>query len=246
MLITNGNSMWGTVYDSIDETVLQLNIGDCLTFGFFVPSVDSSDLNIRLPILWHVIGKDGKRLKLLSYFFFEHTGYWSVEGSTKAVTWENSEIRHDLNNKFLYDCFDENERNAILTTEVKTKSTGESYIVTHDKLYVPGLEDIEIIPEHLKIVDGYTKYPIRKYVEGRLPASVVWRKNKMGWPSPRKRWIDRFDKRRIGEMLKEPRSDKYFNVPAIRELWRKNPYHYAIERFLNVEIFMRLFDASVT
>ena len=151
MLITNGNSMWGTVYDSIDETVLQLNIGDCLTFGFFVPSVDSSDLNIRLPILWHVIGKDGKRLKLLSYFFFEHTGYWSVEGSTKAVTWENSEIRHDLNNKFLYDCFDENERNAILTTEVKTKSTGESYIVTHDKLYVPGLEDIEIIPEHLKI-----------------------------------------------------------------------------------------------
>lgn len=151
MLITNGNSMWGTVYDSIDETAMRLNIGDCLTFGSFVPSVDSSDLNIRLPMLWHVIGKDRNRLKLLSYFFFEHTGYWSVEGNTKAVSWENSEIRHDLNNKYLYDCFDENERNAILTTEVKTKSTGESYIVTHDKLYVPELEDIESIPEHLKI-----------------------------------------------------------------------------------------------
>lgn len=151
MLITNSNAMWGTVYDGIDETAMRLNIGDCLTFGSFVPSVDSSDLNIRLPMLWHVIGKDGNKLKMLSYFFFEHTGYWSVQGSTKAVTWENSEIRQDLNNKFFYDCFDENERNAILTTEVKTKATGESCIVTHDKLYLPALEDIESIPEHLKI-----------------------------------------------------------------------------------------------
>ena len=151
MLITNGNSMWGTVFDAPGKTAMRLNIGDCLTFGSFVPSVDSSDLNIRLPMLWHVIEKDGSRLKLLSYFFFEHTGYWSAQGSTKAVTWENSEIRHDLNNKYLYDCFDENERNAILTTEVHTKSNDESYIVTHDKLYLPALEDIESIPEHLKI-----------------------------------------------------------------------------------------------
>lgn len=151
MLITNGNSMWGTVFDTPGKKAMRLNIGDCLTFGSFVPPVDSSDLKIRLPMLWHVIGKDGNRLKLLSYFFFEHTGCWPVEGSTKSVTWENSEIRHDLNNKYLYDCFDENERIAILTTEVKTKSTGESYIVTRDKLYVLGFEDIENIPEHLKI-----------------------------------------------------------------------------------------------
>lgn len=151
MLITNGNSIWGTVFDPPGKKAMRLNIGDCLTFGSFVPPVDSSDLKIRLPMLWHVIGKDGNRLKLLSYFFFEHTECWPVEGSTKSVTWENSEIRHDLNNKYLYDCFDENERIAILTTEVKTKSTGESYIVTRDKLYVPGFEDIENIPEHLKI-----------------------------------------------------------------------------------------------
>lgn len=100
------------------------------------------------------------------------------------------------------------------------------------------------IPERLKIVDGYTKYPLRKYIESKLPKSVVWRKNKMGWPSPRKRWIDRFDRKRIAQMLKEPKSAKYFDVSAICALWENDPYHYAIEAFLNVEIFMRLFDAA--
>lgn len=104
------------------------------------------------------------------------------------------------------------------------------------------IEEAVKIPERLKIIDGYTKYPLRKYVEGRLPDSVVWRKNKMGWPSPRKRWIDRFGKRRIEEMLREPRSERYFQIPALRKLWGNHPYHYAMEQFLNVEIFMRLFN----
>ena len=100
------------------------------------------------------------------------------------------------------------------------------------------------IPEHLKIIDGYMKYPLRKYAEGRIPDSVVWRRDKMGWPSPRNRWIDRFDKGRVAEILKEPRSGKYFDIRAVRKLWGRDPYHYAMEAFLNVEIFMRLFDVS--
>ena len=106
------------------------------------------------------------------------------------------------------------------------------------------IEEAVKIPERLKIADGYTKYPLRKYAEGRLPDSVVWRRNKMGWPSPRKRWIDRLDKNKIAEMLKEPRSEKYFDIPAIRSLWKTDPCHYAMEAFLNLEIFMRLFDAA--
>ena len=105
------------------------------------------------------------------------------------------------------------------------------------------MEEASKIPEPLKIIDGYMKYPLRKYAEGRLPGSVVWRRDKMGWPSPRNRWVDRFDRKRVAQMLKESRCGKYFNVPAIRKLWEKDPYHYAVEAFLNVEIFMRLFDA---
>ncbi len=106
------------------------------------------------------------------------------------------------------------------------------------------IEEAVRIPEDMKIIDGYTKYPIRKFIDGRLPDSVVWRRNKMGWPSPWKRWIDCFDKQRIGIMLKEPRSAKYFNIPAVRKLWEQDPYHSAMVQFLNVEIFMRLFDAA--
>ena len=106
------------------------------------------------------------------------------------------------------------------------------------------IEEAVKIPERLKIIDGYTKYPLRKYADGRLPDSVVWRRNKMGWPSPRSRWIDRFDKSQVVAMLKEPRSSKYFDVRAIRALWEINPYHYAMEAFLNMEIFMRLFNAA--
>lgn len=106
------------------------------------------------------------------------------------------------------------------------------------------IEEAIKIPAHLKMVDGYTKYPLRKYVEGRLPDCVVWRRNKMGWSSPRERWIDSFEKNRIEAMLKDPRSDKYYNIAAIRSLWKTNPYHYAMEAFLNLEIFMQLFDAA--
>ena len=137
MLITNGNSILGTVNDDINRMAKRLNVNDCLAFGSFVPNVDSSNLDIRLPMLWHVIDRKENKLKLLSYFFFEHKGYWSVQGSTKAVTWKNAEIRYDLNNKYLYDCFKEVERNAILITEVKTKTSDSSCVITNDKLYVP-------------------------------------------------------------------------------------------------------------
>lgn len=154
MLITNNNSMMGTVYDDINKTALQLKIGDCLTFGSLIPVVDYCDVPIRLPILWSVIDKDDNKLKLLSYFFFEHSGYWSLKNDSSPTTWENTVIRDELNNKYYQDCFSENEKKAILTTEVKTVSFDSSCVITKDKLYVPALEDIENIPEQLKIGRG--------------------------------------------------------------------------------------------
>ena len=155
MLITSANAMMGTVFDDTNEMAMRLNIGDCLTFGSFVPSFDSSDVPVRLPMLWHVIDKQcGSRLKLLSDFFFERTGYWPLHGNSSAVTWKETYIRHDLNSKYYNNCFSEREREAILTTEVKTKTYDSSIITTNDKLFLPALEDIENIPEHLKIGRG--------------------------------------------------------------------------------------------
>lgn len=154
MLIANGDSMMGTVYDNINKMALELKIGDCISFGSFIPDVDSDAPKIHFPMLWHVIDRDGNNLKLLSCFFFEHTGYWSADGNGKPTFWENTDIRRDLNNKYFFDCFNECEQKAILTTEVKTKKNDSEYIVTQDKLYIPSLEDIQNIPEHLKIGRG--------------------------------------------------------------------------------------------
>ena len=66
----------------------------------------------------------------------------------------------------------------------------------------------------------------------------------MGWPSPAKRWISRLDKEKVEQLFVNPRSEKYFNIAEVRNLWDKNPEAFAVEKFLSVEIFMRLFDAT--
>lgn len=97
------------------------------------------------------------------------------------------------------------------------------------------------IPEKMKIQRGYTKYPLREHIKGRLPEAVIWRKNKMGWPSPRNRWMERFDKDEVREYLMNPKSERFFNMKKIRELYKMNPVADAIEQFINVELFMRVF-----
>lgn len=154
MLLTNADYMYGTIYDRTDKMALNLKIGDCISFGSFVPDIDGCEVKVRVPMIWHVIDRKDNKLKLLSYFFFEHIGFWSVDYSPNEIMWGNTEIRKDLNEKFFSECFSESEQKAILTTEVKTNNS--NCVTTQDKLYVPSLEDIKNIPEHLKIGRGLT------------------------------------------------------------------------------------------
>ena len=41
----------------------------------------------------------------------------------------------------------------------------------------------------VKIRDGWTKWILREAVQDCLPASIVWRKNKMGFEAPTKLWL---------------------------------------------------------
>ena len=45
------------------------------------------------------------------------------------------------------------------------------------------------LPVSWLIRDGWTKWILRKSVEGLLPREVVWRKKKMGFPFPIKQWL---------------------------------------------------------
>ena len=48
---------------------------------------------------------------------------------------------------------------------------------------------VSISSEH-KIHKGWTKYPIRATLNGLLPESVVWRKNKFGFEAPVHTWLN--------------------------------------------------------
>ncbi|MEP6712056.1 MAG: asparagine synthase (glutamine-hydrolyzing) [Ferruginibacter sp.] len=45
------------------------------------------------------------------------------------------------------------------------------------------------LPSKYKINQGYTKWLLRKMAENKLPSSVVWRTDKVGFEPPQKRWM---------------------------------------------------------
>jgi asparagine synthase (glutamine-hydrolysing) len=44
-------------------------------------------------------------------------------------------------------------------------------------------------PPEYKIYNGWTKYILRKFMSRKMPDSIVWRKNKLGFEAPNKLWI---------------------------------------------------------
>ena len=45
------------------------------------------------------------------------------------------------------------------------------------------------MPNQYKINKGWTKYLLRKGMEGKLPDKVIWRKNKLGFNAPENTWL---------------------------------------------------------
>jgi asparagine synthase (glutamine-hydrolysing) len=46
------------------------------------------------------------------------------------------------------------------------------------------------LPEAYKIHLGWTKYIARRAFDRKLPDSVIWRKDKLGWPTPEQQWAN--------------------------------------------------------
>lgn len=45
------------------------------------------------------------------------------------------------------------------------------------------------MPNAYKIKNGWTKYLLRKGMEGKLPDTIIWRKNKLGFNAPENTWL---------------------------------------------------------
>lgn len=71
------------------------------------------------------------------------------------------------------------------------------------------------LPSSFKIKNGFTKWLLRKTMESQLPASIVWRKDKVGFEPPQKDWMKQA---RLLEMIrkaKETLVDKGVIKPAV-------------------------------
>ena len=45
------------------------------------------------------------------------------------------------------------------------------------------------LPDKFKIQNGWTKYFARYAMKDKLPKSICWRSDKMGWPIPETQWF---------------------------------------------------------
>lgn len=65
------------------------------------------------------------------------------------------------------------------------------------------------LPPDSKISDGFTKWALRRAMNGRIPDRIAWRKNKIGFEAPDKKWL---------HILKAEIDDKIAKSVILREL----------------------------
>jgi asparagine synthase (glutamine-hydrolysing) len=97
-------------------------------------------------------------------------------------------------------------------------------------------------PEH-KIRDGWTKYILRKALDGILPDSVIWRKNKLGFNAPDRTWLSHHEesmKKEISQskLLREITSVNklldQFSSMSLKNKWK----------YYNVAVWERVYDVK--
>lgn len=95
-----------------------------------------------------------------------------------------------------------------------------------------------------KLKDGWTKAVLRKYMEDKMPNEVTYRKNKLGFSVPQKKWLDELNDYFKETLLDSPRSVKYFNIDYIREIFDKKTNQDVRFKYIVVETWMRVFDVK--
>jgi len=80
------------------------------------------------------------------------------------------------------------------------------------------VEFLNALPDVYKMHGGWTKYISRIAFKDKLPESITWRKDKMGWPAPLKEWIR-------GDILDEM-NKSITQSQLLQELNSKYKYEY--------------------
>ena len=100
------------------------------------------------------------------------------------------------------------------------------------------LEYVFSVPEKYLLRNGYTKYLLRRALENKLPESIIWQRQKVGFSVPKKSWLIENSSRLLDD-FDYPGLDKYFDVDHVKS----NFHHMNPDlgwRFLNFAKWFRL------
>ena len=98
------------------------------------------------------------------------------------------------------------------------------------------------IPNDYKLRDGWTKACLRRYMEGKMPQEVVYRKNKLGFSVPQEKWLNELNDYFSDMLLDDCLSHRFFNMEYIRESFKNKTNSDARFKFIIIELWMRTFD----
>ncbi len=110
-------------------------VGTSVVFGSYEQDFDLS--NGKEPVEWIVLDRVGDKVLLLSRYGVETDQYYHYD------TWEESEVRRELNEYFYVDAFSPSERERIVKTEIKTPNDTGIDIVTEDYVFL--LSESEVL-----------------------------------------------------------------------------------------------------
>ena len=100
------------------------------------------------------------------------------------------------------------------------------------------------------IRDGWTKWMLRKAMEGSVPASISWRRDKVGFETPETAWLRQWMREESDFFQNDSLSAAYLNTEAIRAAlasWLKSGTETPcppVWRWINLELWLRCFSQA--
>src|SRR5262249_16843987 len=106
-------------------------------------------------------------------------------------------------------------------------------------------------PDHVKRSAGWSKYGLRRALEGILPPPIVWRRDKKGFPTPVGNWLRDARGDAALQVLRDPsrRSRPLLSQTAVdwfvrEHVERRADRAWQLWRALSTELWMDAFDLS--
>lgn len=101
------------------------------------------------------------------------------------------------------------------------------------------------LPNHFKLQRGWTKFVLRRALQGHLPPQVVGRRDKKGYPTPASHWFRGPLKEWLAEHLFSPEAEEWFQRSRLQRLFDQHQsgqdMSWDLWRVLHVLVWKRQF-----